>query len=735
MKSILTCFLTVLLLISTTLSFSQSLGTAPLLATSNVAEASQYGVVYELTIPANAAYSTDAAINYAINNSGLTGLNYTRVAYFMQLDTKWVWVSMNKFNTTLAELGIPAGNSSVAWKQVVTGMNVVGSANSNVTSATNINGNLEIWPQCYGTSATLAGIGGDNNTYDFNDDRVNGTGCYGSFQVHNYGASQTIFAYNNWIQNGYGDLGIGNNPGTHPDWTFERNANTYTTRKLYILVNSGVTVSAPSTNSQNLCINAAATALSVSATPASGTTISSYKWYSNTKNSNSNGTLLATNTTSATTDSYTPVTTAAGTLYYYVIVTSSNGSTAISSVSGGVTVSAASVGGSISADQTICAGTQPSSLTISGSTGSIQWQSSTNNIDFTDISGATSTVLSGATIGTLTSTKYFRAKVTSGACGVAYSSVATVLVNALPVSGTITGNATVCAGINSNTLSISGNIGNVQWQSSTNNSTFTDIAGEVGSSYVAANLLATTYYRVVVTNANCTPATSNTLTVTVNPLPTPTISASGLTTFCNGGSVTLTTNGGSAGNALTTSSGKYVEVPTNSSLNFGSSTDFTYEAWVKLNGTQSDYSGIVCKGYSGPFQQLVIVNQRIAFEINNGSSMASGQGTTNLNDGNWHHLAMVVTRSSANCKLYVDGVQEASVTSSGISGNLDNSINMLIGVERGKNIVFNGNIDEVRIWNTARTQAQLQSYKNISVDANSTNLVAYYKLDEASVIQ
>ncbi len=52
-------------------------------------------------------------------------------------------------------------------------------------------------------------------------------------------------------------------------------------------------------------------------------------------------------------------------------------------------------------------------------------------------------------------------------------------------------------------------------------------------------------YWVTVTNASGCTSTSNITNVTVNPLPAPTISASGPTTFCAGGSVTLTATGGS----------------------------------------------------------------------------------------------------------------------------------------------------------------------------------------------
>jgi hypothetical protein len=244
---------------------------------------------------------------------------------------------MNRFNTTNAELGLPYNGSNIAWQQTVTAMNVYGSSNAGVTSTLNSSGNIEIWNNCYGTGNFLSGIGGNSGNFDFNDTRA-GADCYGSFQVHNWAAQQTLFGLNNFAGGGTYDLGIGNNPGSHPDWTFQNNANTYTTRKLWILVNNGVFIATPpSVANVNACLNATLSALTVSAGVNSGT-ISSYQWYSNSLNSNTGGTLVATNTTSSTVNTYTPSTSNAGTLYYYCTVNGSNGSSEKSNVSGGITV-------------------------------------------------------------------------------------------------------------------------------------------------------------------------------------------------------------------------------------------------------------------------------------------------------------------------------------------------------------------------------------------------------------
>ena len=75
--------------------------------------------------------------------------------------------------------------------------------------------------------------------YDFGDEPVGPDDGYGSMQVHNHDAKQTIFAVNNWKSGPGGDLGIGNQPdrpNSNPDWTFAGNARTYTAKRLRVRV-------------------------------------------------------------------------------------------------------------------------------------------------------------------------------------------------------------------------------------------------------------------------------------------------------------------------------------------------------------------------------------------------------------------------------------------------------------------------------------------------------------------
>ena len=223
-------------------------------------------------------------------------------------------------------------------------------------------------------------------------------------------------------------LGVGTATITY---TFTSNGCTFTTTKLFTVLDVPTITAHPASTVQNVCINTASTALSVTATGAGLT----YQWYKNTTANASGGVLL----TGATAASYTPVTTTAGTLYYYCIVNGTCSPADTSTISGAIIVSPVSVAGTVSGTSAICSGTT-STLTLSGNIGStIQWQRYDNPI-WTDLTGETATTF---TTPALTATTTYRASVTSGACAAAYTAGKVITVNPLPV---ISGLTTVGAG-------------------------------------------------------------------------------------------------------------------------------------------------------------------------------------------------------------------------------------------------------------------------------------------------
>ncbi|MFA6127960.1 MAG: choice-of-anchor L domain-containing protein [Bacteroidales bacterium] len=189
-----------------------------------------------------------------------------------------------------------------------------------------------------------------------------------------------------------------------------------------------------------------------------------------------------------------------------------------------VTIDPVSVGGSVAGDQTICTGTEPSSLTLSGNTGSvIRWEKSANS-GFTSpvtLTVATST-LTGTDIGTLTSNTWFRAVVKSGMCSEANSSSILVTIDPASVGGTVASNQTICTGTAPADLSLSGNTGNVvRWEKSIDagfsSPTTISVATSTLPGATIGNLAADTWFRAVVKSGTCSEANSSSIKVTIDP--------------------------------------------------------------------------------------------------------------------------------------------------------------------------------------------------------------------------
>ena len=167
-------------------------------------------------------------------------------------------------------------------------------------------------------------------------------------------------------------------------------------------------VTQPATANQSTCVGTSFSPISVVASGFGPL----YQWYSFDGTTN---VAIA----GATSASYTPQSTALGTLQYYVKVTGYCTGQVNSSYSGNFTVNAPAVSGTIAAVPAICIGSQPANLVLSGQTGGVvKWQRA-DDLAFTagvaDIA-STATTLTGATIGPLSQTTYFRAYIQNGTC-------------------------------------------------------------------------------------------------------------------------------------------------------------------------------------------------------------------------------------------------------------------------------------------------------------------------------
>jgi gliding motility-associated-like protein len=179
----------------------------------------------------------------------------------------------------------------------------------------------------------------------------------------------------------------------------------------------------------------------------------------------------------------------------------------IDSVTVTVTVGAPLEAGTIAASQTICNNITPAALTSSaGATGgsgtyTYQWQSSTDNVNFTDIAGATS---AGYAPGNLNTTTYYR-RTASDAVTSAVSNTVTITVNLVPVI-TVSPAASSIFPLGNVSLTASG-ASTYSW------SPATGLSATTGATVIASPSATTTYKVIGTAVGGC--IDSATVTVTV----------------------------------------------------------------------------------------------------------------------------------------------------------------------------------------------------------------------------
>jgi hypothetical protein len=178
---------------------------------------------------------------------------------------------------------------------------------------------------------------------------------------------------------------------------------------------------------------------------------------------------------------------------------------------------------------------------------------------------------------------------------------------------------------------------------------------------------------------------------------------------------------------------EYLSVPHNDAYNIGNG--FTIEAWIFAEEWRDAiYQGsIVAKDNQSP-------DRGFAFRCGDNGSLSFVMAADNtwnevftgpvMNANQWHHVAVVI--DAGTMTLYIDAQE---IASNSFSGSPSPSVDMPINIGAspgfgGRN--FFGNLDEIRIWNDARTQTELADNITTNLTGSEANLVAYFPMNEGT---
>ncbi|MDR1595038.1 MAG: T9SS type A sorting domain-containing protein, partial [Prevotellaceae bacterium] len=165
---------------------------------------------------------------------------------------------------------------------------------------------------------------------------------------------------------------------------------------------------------------------------------------------------------------------------------------------------------------------------------------------------------------------------------------------------------------------------------------------------------------------------------------------------------------------------------------FGVYDDFTLEFWFK--GGEQDTATLLSVG----------VTTYVGFDVENRLVLTTGGSTqilasAGLLDDKWHHFALSVKRNGM-ARASIDGTVTASFNSA-ILGDIGGCFYHL-GVKYvqindytyGYTEYFAGNIDELRVWNSALTADAILLNKNYSLRGDEAGLKAYYPFEKTQQV-
>lgn len=166
-----------------------------------------------------------------------------------------------------------------------------------------------------------------------------------------------------------------------------------------------------------------------------------------------------------------------------------------------------------------------------------------------------------------------------------------------------------------------------------------------------------------------------------------------------------------------------VIVPANSAYNF---TSGTIECYVRPGNLVGNAAMVSIRNTAGTRWSFHMSTTNNTIGMWNNSLFASVPFS--ITQGQWYHLAFVC--NGTNIIVYVNGSNIGTINQ---TFNTLTGLTLVIGIAKNSGSdgePFLGDIDEVRLWNTLRTQSEIQAYKDATLTGTEAGLVGLFSFDQ-----
>jgi len=180
-----------------------------------------------------------------------------------------------------------------------------------------------------------------------------------------------------------------------------------------------------------------------------------------------------------------------------------------------------------------------------------------------------------------------------------------------------------------------------------------------------------------------------------------------------------------------------------------STSELSISVWVKLNSLGGESNTLMDKssGYGADGWELGVYDystRNVYFRADQGSFYGVSGGASSEFIGKWTHFVLTLDQTDQSYKLYLNGstittTNEASDTDLW-NATLNDSTEFWVGInhESFNRAIFNGSMDDVRIYNTALSSSDVSALYNSGLGTESedgnlgSGLVVHYKMNDDS---
>jgi hypothetical protein len=179
---------------------------------------------------------------------------------------------------------------------------------------------------------------------------------------------------------------------------------------------------------------------------------------------------------------------------------------------------------------------------------------------------------------------------------------------------------------------------------------------------------------------------------------------------------------------------------------------FTLELWFKTTYSGDNQQGIIehyteslplsnNSNDSGWYLLEPFGSDNLSFRIELSPQFLELTTETSIEANQWYHVAMVYEYNTSNpaspyssLNLYINGKKDNAEATGGGTGNVDNGLyGIVVGELRSAvNSQFQGNINELRMWSTARTKEEIRNNMFEELNGDEAGLIGYWPMDDGN---